>query len=185
MGLSEFLLLYYILLMISLAAVFKKAGVSVWKAFIPVYQFMVCAEMVGRKPAYGLFILIPIVNIFIFAALVIDMVRSFKVYQFWHHVLVVVFAPVYLLYLSTRKELTYQGPVLAYEKSILDAIEAARVANDTKQYQKLLAQNPFKKSAVREWAEAIIFAVFAATFIRMFLIEAFEIQHPPWKVHWL
>jgi signal peptidase I len=71
--------------------------------------------------------------------------------------------------------LSYQGPVLAYEKSILDAIEAARVANDTKQYNKLVAQNPFKKSPVREWAEAIIFAVFAATFIRMFLIEAFVI----------
>jgi len=175
MGLSEFLLLYYILLMISLAAVFKKAGVGVWKAFVPVYQFMVCGELVGRKPSYGLLILIPIVNIFIFAALMIDLVRSFKVYEFWHHVLVVVFAPIYLIYLSFRKDLSYQGPVLAYEKSIVDAIEAARIANDTKQYNKLVAQNPFKKSPVREWAEAIIFAVFAATFIRMFLIEAFVI----------
>ena len=119
--------------MISLAAVFKKAGVGVWKAFVPVYQFMVCGELVGRKPSYGLLILIPIVNIFIFAALMIDLVRSFKVYQFWHHVLVVVFAPIYLIYLSFRKDLSYQGPVLAYEKSILDAIEAARIANDTKQ----------------------------------------------------
>ncbi|MFM8488862.1 MAG: S26 family signal peptidase, partial [Bacteroidota bacterium] len=32
-----------------------------------------------------------------------------------------------------------------------------------------------KKSGTREWAEAIIFAVFAASFIRMFLIEAYVI----------
>ena len=40
---------------------------------------------------------------------------------------------------------------------------------------KLQATNIFKKSALREWAESIIFAVFAAAFIRMFLIEAYMI----------
>jgi len=175
MGLSGFLLLYYLLLVISLASVFRRAGFPIWKAIIPVYQFAVLGELVGRKWTYGLWILVPIVNIFIFASLVIDVVRSFKIYDFWHHVLVVVFAPFYLFYLSTRKDLSYAGPVLALEKSVMDAIEAARKANDTKLLAKLTAQNPFRKSAFREWAEAIIFAVFAATFIRMFLIEAFVI----------
>jgi len=35
-----------------------------------------------------------------------------------------------------------------------------------------------KKSAVREWADAIIFAVIAATLIRMFILEAFTIPTP-------
>ncbi|MEM6723549.1 MAG: S26 family signal peptidase [Bacteroidota bacterium] len=38
--------------------------------------------------------------------------------------------------------------------------------------------NPRQKSVVREWTEAIVFAVFAATFIRMFLIEAYTIPTP-------
>merc|ERR1711955_89520 len=33
----------------------------------------------------------------------------------------------------------------------------------------------FQKTQSREWAEAVIFAVFAAAFIRMFLIEAYVI----------
>ncbi|MEM1214387.1 MAG: S26 family signal peptidase, partial [Bacteroidota bacterium] len=35
--------------------------------------------------------------------------------------------------------------------------------------------NPYKKGQVREWSEAIIFAVFAAALIRLFLIEAYVI----------
>ncbi|MBK8698154.1 MAG: S26 family signal peptidase [Saprospiraceae bacterium] len=40
-----------------------------------------------------------------------------------------------------------------------------------------MKQNPYKKSAIREWVESIVFAVFAAAFIRMVLIEAYVI--PP------
>ena len=40
---------------------------------------------------------------------------------------------------------------------------------------KKLATSPYKKGAAREWVEAIVFAVFAAAFIRMFLIEAYVI----------
>ena len=35
--------------------------------------------------------------------------------------------------------------------------------------------NPYKKSFARDWAESLVFAVFAAAFIRMFLIEAYAI----------
>jgi len=37
---------------------------------------------------------------------------------------------------------------------------------------------PTKKSGIREWFDAVIFAVIAATIIRMFLIEAFTIPTP-------
>ena len=41
-----------------------------------------------------------------------------------------------------------------------------------------MKNNPFHKSPAREWVEAIVFAVFAAAFIRMFLLEAYKIPTP-------
>ena len=41
-----------------------------------------------------------------------------------------------------------------------------------------MANNPYKKTQGREWIESIVFAVFAAAFIRMFLIEAYIIPTP-------
>jgi len=38
--------------------------------------------------------------------------------------------------------------------------------------------NPVKKGPIREWLDAIVFAVIAATLIRMFVIEAFTIPTP-------
>jgi signal peptidase I len=59
----------------------------------------------------------------------------------------------------------------AYKAKMMEAQEAGQ----TRTYDKLVANNPYKKSAGREWTEAIFFAVFAAAFIRMFLIEAYTI----------
>ncbi|MBK6816752.1 MAG: signal peptidase I [Saprospiraceae bacterium] len=60
-------------------------------------------------------------------------------------------------------------------KEFFSKLASAQEKNDTKTVSKLQATNIFKKSALREWAESIIFAVFAAAFIRMFLIEAYMI----------
>ncbi len=43
------------------------------------------------------------------------------------------------------------------------------------QYSDPTKQEPVKKSAMREWVDAIIFAVIAASIIRIFLIEAYTI----------
>jgi len=54
-------------------------------------------------------------------------------------------------------------------------MEEAEKSGDTYALKKLVKNNPYQKSVGREWGEAIIFAVFAAAFIRMFLIEAYKI----------
>ena len=47
-----------------------------------------------------------------------------------------------------------------------------------KTVERLTKKSPYYKSLGREWTESIFFAVFAAAFIRMFLIEAFVIPTP-------
>ncbi|MEZ5039723.1 MAG: S26 family signal peptidase [Saprospiraceae bacterium] len=170
-----FLIIGYILLSISLYKVFEKAGQAGWKALVPGLNFVVWSQLVGRQAWFAVFMLIPIVNFFIYAGLAIDMVRSFGKHGFWESVVAVVFTPFYFFYLGFTEKEKYSGPALVEEKAFLEKLQEAKEAKNDRLIAKLQANNPYRKSAVREWVEAVVFAVFAAAFIRMFLIEAFVI----------
>lgn len=175
MGFWMFLLLAYIVLSISLFFLFPKVGIPAWKGLAPGLNIVEWAKVVGRKPTHALWMLVPIVNIFTYSGLAIDMVRSFKHLGFWQSVLAVLFTPFYFLYLAFSKKETYDGPAWQKEHEYRAQLEQARKDGNTKLLTKLTNTSPYKKSALREWTEAIIFAVFAAAFIRMFLIEAYVI----------
>lgn len=175
MGFFGFLLIFYLLLSLSLYKVFEKAGQDGWKAIVPGLNFVIWCRLIGRPDWWALLLLIPIVNIFIFAGMAVDLVRSFGKYKFWHSAVAVVLAPLTFFYLGLSDREQYLGPTLTMEKEYAASIEAAKEANNRRQLQKLQRENPYKKSAAREWVEAVVFAVFAAAFIRMFLIEAYVI----------
>ena len=170
-----FFTVYYVLLSISLFFIFKKAGVPGWKGLIPGLNFVEWCKIVGRPQWHAALLLLPLVNIFIYAGMAVQLVRSFNKLLFWHSALAVVATPIYFLYLGLSKKETYYGPSITMEKEYKQKIEQAKAENKVRQLQKLEANNPYRKSAPREWAEAIVFAVFAAAFIRMFLIEAYMI----------
>lgn len=175
MGFLLFLVIGYLLVSISLFFLFPKTGEAGWKGLVPGYNYVVWAQLVGRKPTHALFMLFPIVNIFIHVGLCIDMIRSFRHYTFWESVLAAIGAPFFFLYLAFNPKEKYDGPTLLREQEYREKLKASYDAKNTRQYNKLQAENPYKKGALREWAEAIVFAVFAAAFIRMFLIEAYVI----------
>ncbi len=178
MGLTMFFLAAYILLSISLYFVFQKAGKPGWQGLVPGYNFVVWTELIGRKAWYAAFLLIPLVNIFIYAGMSIEMVRSFKKYSFWHSVLAVIATPLFFGYLGLSSKEEYDGPTVPKEKAYKAQLQEAVEKGNKRQLKKLQDNNPYKKGQTREWAEAIIFAVFAAAFIRMFLIEAYVIPTP-------
>ncbi|MCB0706304.1 MAG: signal peptidase I [Saprospiraceae bacterium] len=173
-----FLLISYLLLSISLYFVFNKAGEAGWKGLVPGLNFAVWAKLIGRKERYALWLLFPVVNIFIYAGMCIDLVRCFGKHSFLQAVGSVVYAPASFFLIGKNKEDQYAGPIVEQEKAYYAQIEEARKSENARQLKKLEANNPFKKGPAREWAEAIIFAVFAAAFIRMFLIEAYVIPTP-------
>ncbi len=170
-----FLLVGYILFSVGMYFVFPKAGLEAWKGLIPGLNLYELAGIVGRKKSHAWWMLFPIVNIFIFAALIIDLARSFGKHSFLHHFLAVIAAPFYAIWLGQDKNNQYAGPVLTQEQEYYSKVKTATEKKDNKTLSKLTANNPYKKTALREWAESIIFAVFAAAFIRMFLIEAYMI----------
>ncbi|MDX1943752.1 MAG: S26 family signal peptidase [Saprospiraceae bacterium] len=175
MSILIFLIISYILLSISLYFLFPKAGEAGWKGLVPGLNFVVWAKVVGRNPWHAAWMLFPIVNFFIYAGLAIDMVRSFRHYTFWESLLSVIATPFFFFYLAFNEKEKYDGPTLVKEREFRKQLQEAKANNNKKQLSKLEASNPYKRTQLREWAEAIIFAVFAAAFIRMFLIEAYVI----------
>lgn len=64
---------------------FIKAGYKGWESLIPIYREYVIAKMSGRPGWWIALLLIPIVNIFIFFGLYLDLVKNFGKQRFWQH----------------------------------------------------------------------------------------------------
>lgn len=173
-----FLILSYIFLCFSLSLLFPKMGLEGSKAWIPGVNFGLWAEKIGRKKSYAWWLLFPIVNIFIFCGMAVDLVRSFHQLSFKDSALAVIYAPLKFYFMAKDDSVQYVGPILELEKQYRDNIQSAIEKGDKYKAQKLKNGNPYFKPPWREWVESIVFAVFAAAFIRMFLIEAFVIPTP-------
>lgn len=158
---------------ITLKKVFEKADVEGWKALVPGLNFVEICKLIGQPTWHAALMLIPIVNIFIYAGMKVDLVRAFGKFQFMDSFWAVVFSP-FILNKIGNDTSKYEGQIVpkevAYHKDLHEAI-----SKKDQFALKRLANSPYKKGSLREWTEAIIFAVFAAAFIRMFLIEAYVI----------
>ncbi len=176
-GILIFIIVSYLLLCWSLSLLFAKAGQDPKTAWIPGINFVRWAELIGRSKWYPLWLLFPIVQIFIFCGMAVDLVRSFGRYDFADSALAVIYAPL-KFWLTAKSDASYTGPTIPKEKAYQEQLKAAAASGNKFEYQKLKNNSPYSKSTVREWFEAIFFAVFAAAFIRMFLIEAYTIPTP-------
>ncbi len=154
---------------------FPKAGVSAIKGLIPGVNFVEWCKIIGRSPMYALWLLFPIVNIFAYAGMCVDLMYSFDKREFLDSVIAVIYAPFAFFKLAKDEKAKYKVAAYQDEKDYKNKLIEAEKAGDKYALKKLQKNNPYQKSTGREWGEAIIFAVFAAAFIRMFLIEAYKI----------
>lgn len=172
-----FIIISYILLSLSLYMLFPKANVDPIKGLIPGVNFAEWCKIIGRKKWWAWLLLIPIVNIFIYAGMAVDLVRSFGKYKFIHSAAAVIYAPA-IFFKIAKSDDKYLGPILDRESEYVEKIKNAKEKGRAVELEKLVKNNPYQKSIMREWVESIVFAVFAAAFIRMFLIEAYVIPTP-------
>jgi len=133
---------------------FQKAGQPGWAALIPLYNAYIILKITGRPVWWLIWLIMPLINILVMMGLLIDLAKSFGKYGFWQHVGAVI-VPFIVL------------PLWGFDKHTVYLGQSA-----TEEFRK---KYPYKKSANREWADAIIFAVVAATLIRTFFIEAYTI----------
>ncbi|HEY8388570.1 MAG TPA: S26 family signal peptidase [Parasegetibacter sp.] len=136
---------------IGLFKMFIKAGAPGWKAFIPFYNTWVMLEIARKKKHWFFWQFIPIAGWFISLAILVEFVKTFGKFKLYQHALTVVAAPLYFIKIGYSKTDKFIGP------------DAAK---------------KHKKSSVREWIDAAVFAVVAATLIRTFIFEAYVIPTP-------
>jgi signal peptidase I len=142
------LIVFSITTIIGLWKLFALAGEQGWKAFIPVYNFIVWLKII-KKPWWWIFLIItPGVNFLMFGIMSLLTAKVFNKRSFQEKTIAFLFGFIYLPYLAFKAGTTYVGP-----------------EDESKR----------KPSIAREWTEAIVFAVIAATVIRTFFIEAFTI----------
>ncbi|WP_134088805.1 signal peptidase I [Olivibacter sp. XZL3] len=152
--LIAFLVVFFLGTQIGLWLLFIKAGRPGWESLVPFYREYIITKLTGRPWWWVILLIIPIINLFIGIGLYIDFVRSFGRRSFLDQVGTIVVPFIVFPLWGADKKVTYWGP------------------SATEEFKK---KYPYQKSATREWADAIVFAVVAATLIRTFLIEAYMI----------
>ena len=141
-------ILYFVGIHIGFYKIYEKAGESGWKAFVPFLSMWTRIEITGRPKIYMLYFFIPIVNVFCWYYTIFDLTKSFGKTSFLDSVKTALI-PFYFL------------PKLGF--------------SDEKYQDKASNLPKIEKSTAREWADAIAFAIVAATLIRALIMEAFTI----------
>lgn len=156
MGFSQatilFLIIFFIFILpsIGLYKMFIKAGLPGWKGAVPLLNTWYMLDII-KKPKWWFFLLlVPVVSFFIVIIISIEFVKCFGKFKFYQHALAATLG-FYFAYIGFNKKDKFIG------------VEAAR---------------NHKKPVWREWADAAIFAIVAATIIRTFFIEAYTIPTP-------
>ena len=109
-------LLAYVFYGFVLGKVFEKAGKPLWAGFVPIYNFVILLEIVGRPMWWIILLLIPFVNIIIAILLCIDLAKSFGKDTVWG-ILTVFFSFVMLPIMAFSGDIRYVGPAAAGETS--------------------------------------------------------------------
>lgn len=144
-------LFLFVLPAFGLFFMFKKAGAPAWKGLVPVLNTYEMLRL-SKRPLLWFFLqFIPVVGWFITLAICVEFVKTFGKFRFYQHALTVCTVGLYFLYVGLNQKDKYIG------------------ADAAKKY---------KKSAAREWVDAGIFAIVAATLIRTFIFEAYVIPTP-------
>jgi signal peptidase I len=142
------LILMWLGIRVGLGLFFKKAHHAFWKAFIPVYSTLIWLDLIKRPKWWLVLTFIPVINLVLGIGMIVELLNVFGKRTLGQHVMAALFGYLFLPYYGSQTDLKYVG-IVDYKKT--------------------------GKSKTREWGEAIFFAVIAATIIRTFTIEAFQI----------
>lgn len=143
-----FRVVYFLGVTLGLWLFFKKAGKNPWLSLIPIYRVMVWIKLCNKNWRWYIYFLIPAVNVFAFLLLVVETAKIFQRYNFWEQTAAVIVPWLYLPIVGFSKKLEYTNP-------------------------KDLPTH--KISELRDWVDAIVFALVAAVIIRGHIFELYNI----------
>ena len=127
---------------------FQKAGMPAWKAWVPFLNTWEIVQVAGLRKHWFFWQFIPVAGWFISIWFLIEFVKLFGKFKLYEHALTVFVPFLYFPYIGYNDKDRFIGR------------EAAR---------------KHRKSVTREWIDAAVFAIVAATLIRTFIFEAYTI----------
>ena len=132
---------------VCLPQLFEKAGENKMYGYIPIFNWYVWLKVL-KKPWWWIFILfLPGPNFMLLIVLHYMTAKTFSANKFEEKLLAIFVPWVSLPILAFKPEYLYEEPT----------------------------NEKVKRSAIREWADAVVFAIIAASIIRGYFIEAFTI----------
>ena len=164
---------------------FPKAGRESWEALVPGYNYFVIFKITCKKPFWSLLLIFPGVHLIMWATANLSYVRRFGYYSFTD-TLQGIFFPYYLMYKcseensvfleetnwsnSAERENRKWGDHVALFLSLPVLGHVVAMAIDA-----VTRDKPGTKSKVKEWGDSILFALVAASIIRTYVFEPFQI----------
>lgn len=133
---------------IGLYKMFEKAGLPSWKAWVPYLNTWEMLKAAKLRRHWFIWQFLPVAGWFISLWILVEFVKLFGKFKLYQHALTVFVPFLYFPYIGFNKKDHFIG------------VEAAR---------------KHRKTATREWIDAGIFAIVAATLIRTFIFEAYTI----------
>ena len=146
-----YLILFLLTVLIPFAGlykIFEKANYKGWLALVPITNYLVWLKIIGKPKWWIVFLLIPFINWIVLLLMRAELANHFGKRTFVQHLAAWFLPFIYLPYLGFNPTLKLVG---------------------------YTDKDKMSKGVIREWADAIVFAIIAATIIRTFLIEAFTI----------
>jgi len=164
---------------------FPKAGRKSWEALIPGYNYFVMFKITCEKPFWSLLMLFPGVHLVMLATANVSYLRRFGYYSFTDTLQGILF-PYLLMYKVTQENAVFGAEtnwsnsrdteirkwgdhiVLFLCLPVIGHVIALAIGAVTR-------EQPGVKSRVKEWGDSILFALVAASIIRTYVFEPFQI----------
>lgn len=164
---------------------FKQAGHQPWEALIPVYNYYVAFKIGCKKPFWSLLLLFPGVHLVMWSVVNTSYIRRFGYYSLTDTLQGIFFPYLILVKIAnsekdilpetnwanskeTEERKWGDHLVLLLSLPIIGHVVALALNAVTR-------EKPGTKSKVKEWGDSILFALVAASIIRTYVFEPFQI----------
>ncbi len=166
---------------------FEAAGRKKWEAFVPGYNYFVAFKITCEKPWWSLLMVIPGIHLCMWSIVNTSLIRRFGYYSLLDTIQGIFF-PYLLFYkiFSAKQEIKVQTnwansketedrkwgdhlilfmtlPVIGHALALLFSLQVFK------------RDKPGRKSHVKEWGDSLMFALIAASIIRTYVFEPFQI----------
>ncbi len=164
---------------------FNQADRKTWEALIPIYNYYVVFKLGAKKPWWALLLIFPGVHIVMWSVANVSYIRRFGYYSLIDTIQGIFFPYIIMAKIAQSGDKILPETNWANSKEVADRewgdhlalflalpiighIIALAIAAVTR-------AKPGKKTKVKEWGDSIIFALVAASIIRTYVFEPFQI----------